>query len=394
LFSAPQWICNRVKLLKMVLIKKTPDTGEKLKILSRDSQYDLACACATRNDEHRRRSKDGKWIYPVLMPGGGTTFLFKTLLSNDCVNDCKYCPLRAGSPAARCSLTPEETARIFFSYYRSGKVSGLFLSSAVNGSPDASMEKINRVALLLRRERFRGYIHLKIIPGASENAIRRSLSLASAVSLNIETAGEDNFRYFGAGKDYLNDIIKPLRLIGGLRSGDFRGRGIKQTTQFVVGASKETDAEIIGCSYGLYKTMGLSRVYFSAYQRGEGDSSLPGENSSFSNSEILTREHRLYQADWLIRKYGFSAEEIPLDAGNNLFLDADPKEVWARRHPEFFPVNANKDPQARLLRVPGLGQVTVERIMALRQSGIRLRSLENLQKRSRILKEAEKYLVF
>ena len=378
----------------MVLIRKIPDTGEKLSILSRDSQYDLACACATREDEHRRRSKDGKWIYPVTLPGGGTTFLFKTLLSNQCVNDCKYCPLRAGSPAARCSLAPEEAARVFFSYYRAGKVSGLFLSSAVCGSPDASMENINRVALLLRRERFRGYIHLKIIPGASENAIRQSLSLASAVSLNIETAGDGNFRHFGKGKDYIKDIIRPLEFISRFRRNCSGGRRIKQTTQFVVGASRETDEEIIGCSSRLYGRLGLSRIYFSSYQRGEGDPSLPGESSSYSNEEMLTREHRLYQADWLMRKYGFRAEEIPLGPDGNLSLDADPKAVWARRHPEFFPVEVNSASASRLLRVPGLGLTAVERIMQLRREGVRLRSLAPAVKRGKIMKQAEKYVVF
>ncbi len=378
----------------MVLIRKIPDTGEKLSILSRDSQYDLACACATREDEHRRRSKDGKWIYPVTLPGGGTTFLFKTLLSNQCVNDCKYCPLRAGSPAARCSLAPEEAASVFFSYYKAGKVSGLFLSSAVCGSPDASMENINRVALLLRRERFRGYIHLKIIPGASENAIRQSLSLASAVSLNIETAGEGNFKYFGKGKDYVKDIIRPLEFISRFRRSCSGGCRIKQTTQFVVGVSRETDGEIIGCSSRLYHSLGMSRVYFSAYQRGEGDPSLPGENSSYSSAEMLTREHRLYQADWLMRKYGFRADEIPLDPGGNLSLDADPKAVWASRHPEFFPVEVNSASASRLLRVPGLGLTAVERIMQLRREGVRLRSLATAVKRGKILEQAEKYVVF
>lgn len=166
----------------MVLINKKPDTEEKLSILSQDSRYDLACACGTTDDEHRRRSKDQKWIYPVVLPSGGTTFLFKTLLSNTCVNNCKYCPLRAGTDARRCSLESEELARTFYSYYRAGKVSGLFLSSAVLGGPDVTMERINRTALILRKMQFKGYIHLKIIPGASDAAIRQSLSLADIIS--------------------------------------------------------------------------------------------------------------------------------------------------------------------------------------------------------------------
>ena len=160
-----------------MIVTKTPDTTEKLAILSRDSQYDLACACATGKDEHRRRSKDDKWIYPVILPNGGTTYLFKTLLSNVCKNDCAYCPLRAQALANRCSLTPEELARTFFAYYRARRVSGLFLSSGVVVDPDTTMERINRTALLLRKMQFKGYIHLKIIPGASDAAIEHSLSL-------------------------------------------------------------------------------------------------------------------------------------------------------------------------------------------------------------------------
>lgn len=375
-----------------ILIKKTPDTAEKLAILSRDSQYDLACSCGTNDDEHRRRSKDDKWIYPVILPNGGTTYLFKTLLSNECVNNCKYCPLRTGSDTNRCSLAPEELARTFLSYYRARRVSGLFLSSAVTVNPDATMERINRAALILRKMQFRGYIHLKIIPGASEAAIRQSLSLASAVSLNIETAGENNFKLLSTTKDYIRDIIRPMQLVSRLTAKGSSYGGVKQTTQFVVGASRETDREIIRYSWNLYKKLGLSRIYFSAYQRGAGSPELPGECSKSTNRELLTREHRLYQTDWLIRKYGFQADEIPVESDGNLSLDTDPKESWARTHPEFFPVNINHDDKYRLLRVPGLGQTMVSRILAFRQNGTKIRALEDLGKRTQILMKAQAYV--
>ncbi len=373
---------------------KSPDTTEKLAILSQDSQYDLACACATRDDEHRRRSRDDKWIYPVTLPGGGTTFLFKTLLSNECSYNCRYCPLRTGSAARHCTLSPEELTRAFLAYYKARRVSGLFLSSAVVRDPDATMERINRVALDLRKLQFRGYIHLKIIPGASDAAIRQSLALASAVSLNIETAGEDNFKHLSTAKHYLRDIIRPIQLISRLTAKGSSYSGVKQTTQFVIGASRETDKEVIGYSWKLYKELGLSRVYFSAYQRGAGSPDLPGERSSCSNSDLLTREHRLYQADWLIRKYGFKADEIPLDPNGNLSLTLDPKESWAKSHPDFFPVHINKDDAYRLLRVPGLGRVTVERILAFRKNGVKIRSLGNLGKRTLMLQKAERYVAF
>jgi len=377
-----------------LIIKKSPDTPEKLAILSQDSRYDLACACGTKEDEHRRRSKEDKWIYPVILPNGGTTYLFKTLLSNECVNNCTYCPLRSCSSANRCSLAPDELAKSFFSYYRAHRVSGLFLSSAVTVNPDTTMERINRTALILRKMQFRGYIHLKVIPGASDAAIRQSLALASAVSLNIETAGEDNFKYLSTTKNYLNDIIRPIELISRLTAKGSSYDGVKQTTQFVVGASQETDREIINYSWKLYKELGLSRIYFSAYQRGAGLAALPGECSAFSNNDLLTREHRLYQVDWLIRKYGFKADEIPLDSEGNLSLGIDPKEMWARMHPEFFPVNINKDGRSRLLRVPGLGQIMAERILEFRKNGVKIRTLEDLGKQNKIIRKAEGYVSF
>ncbi len=378
----------------MALIKRSHDTTEKLAVLSHDSQYDLACACATREDQHRQRSKENKWIYPLSLPNGRYTYLFKTLLSNECVNNCKYCPLRVERDTQRCSLSPEELANTFLSYYKASRVSGLFLSSAVANSPDVTMERINRVALNLRRAHFRGYIHLKIIPGASDAAIRSSLALASAVSLNIETAGENNFRHLSTSKNYLRDIIRPIQFISHLTKIGSDYCGVKQTTQFVVGASEEKDKDIISYSWKLYKELGLSRVYFSAYQRGVGSPELPGEQSSATNSDLLTREHRLYQADWLIRKYRFLAEEIPLDADGNLSLTLDPKEAWAELHPEFFPVNINNDDKYRLLRVPGLGQVLVERILTLRKNGIKIRSLEELRKQNKLIKKAKQYVTF
>lgn len=377
-----------------LFIKKNPEVDEKLAILSRDSQYDLACSCGTNADEHRRRSNDNKWIYPVVLPTGHTTYLFKTLLSNECTNNCKYCPLRSHSNARRCSLSPQELAKSFLSYYNAGKVNGLFLSSAVMANPDSAMEQINRSARLLRKMRFRGYIHLKIIPGASEEAIRECLSLASAVSLNIETAGENNFQHLCTTKNYTRDIIEPLKLISRLTSKGERYDRVKQTTQFVVGASNETDKEIIDYSWGLYKRLKLSRIYFSAYQRGAGVSDLPGETSKVSNDDLLTREHRLYQVDWLIRKYGFEASEIPLDSQGNLPLEIDPKEMWAKNHPDFFPVNINKDDKYKLLRVPGLGATFVSRILAFRKSGTKIKSLGDLGKQGKLFNKAQQFVTF
>ncbi|MDD5573649.1 MAG: radical SAM protein, partial [Candidatus Omnitrophica bacterium] len=234
----------------------------------------------------------------------------------------------------------------------------------------------------------------KIIPGASDGAIRQSLALASAVSLNIEAPGGGHFKSLSTTKDYWRDVLRPIQLIGKLTAKGSPYAGVKQTTQFVVGASHETDREIIRCSWKLYRDVGLARVYFSAYQRGAGAPELPGERSAASPHDLLAREHRLYQADWLMRKYGFSAEEIPLEPGGNLSLSVDPKEMWARQHPEFFPVNVNRDGPGRLLRVPGLGQIMVERILASRTAGIRVRSLADVGRRTKVLAKAEPYVTF
>lgn len=379
----------------MAAIITGPDVKEKLSILSRDSQYDLACACGTGRDDSRRRSAENRWLYPASLPNGGTAVLFKTLISNVCVNDCGYCPIRADRDPRRCTLEPEDVVRAFLQYYVKGQAFGLFLSSGVAGSPDRAMDRINQVARLLRKTRgFRGYIHLKIIPGASDAAIEEAVSLSSAVSLNIETPGRQSFSRLSAGKDYHDDILRPIKLISRLTARGSRYGRVKQTTQFVVGASDESDREIVDCMGGLYRNLGLNRLYFSAYQRGLGRPELPGENSSLTNSELLTREHRLYQVDFLLRKYGFEAADIPMASDRNLSLLMDPKEHWALKHPEFFPVQINRADRYELLRVPGFGPVTVERVLRLREKGIRLQSIRDIDRQGKLLEKAKQYLVF
>ncbi len=345
------------------------DTIRKLTVLSEDSRYDLACACGTADDEQRRRGPHGRWIYPVVLPGGDSTVLLKTLLSNACVNDCRYCPLRADTNVRRCTLRPEEVASLFMEYYQRKKVFGLFLSSSVIRDPDYTMDKVNAVARLLRyRYEFRGYIHLKIIPGASDAAIEDAISLASAVSLNIETPGQEHFALLSQKKDFHKDIIRPLKLMSNLTGKGMKYSRVKCTTQFVVGASHETDAEIIKYLYGLYERLHFKRVYFSAYQRGAGHADLPGEKRVLSDvREPFMREHRLYQADFLIRRYGFRKEDIIFGSNGNLRLDKDPKELWAESHPDFFPVRINSSDREALLRVPGIGPETVSRILRMRR---------------------------
>ncbi len=380
----------------MSLIRTAPDVYEKLRILSADAQYDLSCACSCGSNAPRKRGLDDRWLYPVTLQSGGHSLMFKTLVSNACTNDCKYCPLRAGRDTTpRCSLSPDEIVRAFLPYWKSGQVIGLFLTSGVCGRPDAAMERMLATAdILRRRERYRGILHLKILPGASDAAIDRAVSLASAVSLNIETAGESHFARLTTRKDYRQSIIAPLKRIAALTAKGTRYERVKTSTQFVVGASDETDREVVRYMGGLYGRLGLHGIYFSAYQRGLGDPTIPGEQSTATNAELLTREHRLYQTDFLIRKYGFAAEEIGFDASGNLPLDADPKEVWARQHPERFPVALNRADRAELLRVPGLGPVAVKRILAARKAGGRVSRLESLGIRGALARKAAAWLEY
>ena len=370
------------------------ETIEKLKILSNDSQYDLACACGSNKDDRRRRGLGGKWLYPVTLPNGGYSILLKTLVSNACSNDCKYCPLRSESSVRRCTLQTEEVANIFMEYLRKKKVFGLFLSSGVLGSPDYTMDRINAVARILRyKHNFKGYIHLKVIPGASDAAIEDSMKLASAVSLNIETPGKKRFDLLSDKKDYINDIVHPLNLMAKLTMQDQRFSKVKCTTQFIVGASDEPDSEIIESMFDIYGRLKFQRVYFSAYQKGLGHPDIPGEKRLLPDSQnIFMREHRLYQTDFLIRRYGFKNEDIVFDKSGNLSLDKDPKQIWADTHPEFYPIKINSADKEALLRVPGLGLDSVSRILKARCER-KISRIEDLGIKGKRVEKMKRYAV-
>lgn len=370
------------------------DTLKKLEILSTDSQYDLACACGTSDKDRRRRGLDGRWLYPVPLAAGGYGIMFKTLLSNACSNDCRYCPLRANANTARCTMTPEEAAAAFYQHTQKQWLLGMFLSSGVLGTPDRTMDRMLATADILRRRyRYRGYIHLKVIPGASENAIEEALRLASAVSLNIEVPGRKHFEKLSASKDFDRDIVHPLKFIAAKTAKGERYAKIKCTTQFIVGASDETDKEIVGYMDGIYNRLNFERVYFSAYQPGLGERSLPGENFRLDPNDRLTREHRLYQVDWLLRQYRFAPGELVYDDAGNLSLEADPKQVWAERHPEFFPVRVNSADKEALLRVPGLGPTSVEKIVMARRRS-RIPRLSAIGLTGKVVAKAVPYLDF
>lgn len=367
------------------------DTQEKLDILSRDAQYDLSCSCATKDSaEHRRRSPDrSSWLYPITTASGGAGIILKTLLGNRCVNDCAYCPLRSGCDFKSVALTPREIVSFFYELQTKRPLIGLFLSSAVLRDGDTTMELLIESARLLRQEyRYRGYIHLKVIPGCSNAAIDEALRYASALSLNIEVPSADHFTALSTTQEYQRDIIEPLNYLAHRTAKGAKYERVNTSTQFIVGASDESDREILESVNTLYRTLGVGRVYYSAYQQTLGESRLipqrtaatPLQGELFDDlpsSHLLDREHRLYQADFLVRSYGFEVEELVFAHGENLSLLADPKQVWAEANAHLFPLSINSATREELLRVPELGPVRVGRILRQRREG-RIASLSSL----------------
>ena len=360
------------------------DTEQKLNILAESSRFDLACSCRHKDEPGRTRGPEGRWIYPASLPSGRKVFLLKTLQSNVCENDCSYCPFNRVQNIQRCTLNPEQLARTFMQLFDANRVGGLFLSSGVNGNADTTMARmIATVELLRKRYRFRGYIHLKIIPGADASAIEQAIRLATRVSVNIEAPSAERLARLSQRKRFHRDIIASMEKI--TRYYQEMGRSCTQTTQFVVGAAQETDHEIVLATDRLYERFDMNRVYFSAYQ----DFGLPVERNrsmlfpdmpdiaEARSSDGFIREHRLYQVDFLLRKYKFSREDIYFDDNGNLSLDSDPKMVWAQRHPEFFPLDVNRADYEQLLRVPGIGPVGAKRILTGRRQG-RIRTVGDL----------------
>lgn len=387
------------------------DTQSKLDILSRDAQYDLSCACGTKNPaEHRKRNATGSgWLYPATTASGGPGIMLKTLLGNRCSNDCKYCPLRQNQDFRPVALSAYEMASFFFDFQLKRQLIGLFLSSAVLGTADQTMDMLVSTAEILRKHfRYKGYIHLKIIPGASRASIDEALRYASAVSLNIETPGSDHFAHLTERKDFSKDILDPLLYIAKQTGRGALHSRVHTSSQFIVGASDEKDTEILRYTSKMYSEMHMGRLYFSAYQRGLGDPGIPGERREVvtapnpqpnlfdlgperDDPSSLMREHRLYQADWLLRQYGFTYDELPFEGDGNLSLEQDPKLVWAQRHPEVFPLSVKRASKVDLLRVPGLGPVYVSRIIKGRKESP-ISSLESLRLPPNVLQKARQYL--
>src|SRR5512136_925622 len=290
--------------------------------------------------------QDAGMIQQAAMPGGKRIALLKTLLTSACERDCYYCPFRAGRDFRRATFSADEMARVFDEMARRGQVEGIFLSSGIAGGGIRTQDKIIATAELLRRKyEFRGYIHLKIMPGAEAAQIRRAMQLANRVSVNLEAPNTQRLAQLAPHKVFMEELVRPLRIIESIRRE--QGGGPGSTTQFVVGGADESDREILVTASQLIREARLSRVYFSAFRPIPG---TPLENRAPTSP---MREHRLYQSDFLLRQYGFRYDDLVFDPGGNLPIDTDPKVAWAQRHLAHAPVELNRAGRSELLRVPG-----------------------------------------
>ncbi len=349
----------------------------KLSILADAAKYDASCASSgvaprSPSDSGGLGATAPLGVCHSFTPDGRCISLLKVLLTNHCVYDCSYCVNRSSNDTPRAAFTSGELAELTIEFYRRNYIEGLFLSSGISGSPDATMEHMLRVARSLRREHgFHGYIHLKVIAGCDPRLVALAGLYADRLSANVELPTEESLRRLAPDKSLAPVHSAMGRMAEAIAESKAEPRAPRfapggQGTQMIVGADSGDDAAILRASGGLYRSYGLKRVYYSAFTPVVPHIRLP------SGPPPLVREHRLYQADWLMRFYGFGVEDI-LSGARGGMLDPylDPKLAWALAHREFFPVDVNRAGRSELLRVPGLGVRSVERILEAR----RLRSL-------------------
>ncbi len=360
-------------------------TAEKLQILSDAAKFDVSCSSSGSNRKNLggigNACKGG--ICHSFTKDGRCISLLKILMTNYCVYDCAYCINRRSNDTPRAIATPTEICELTMEFYKRNYIEGLFLSSAVYKNPDYTMELLLETVIKLRKlYGFHGYIHLKGIPGADSKLIMRAGELVDRMSFNVELPSEQSLRLLAPQKTKKN-IVVPIGLLRDEKKDrlSFKSKFLPagQTTQLIVGASPEKDGQILNLTQALYGKFALKRVYFSSYVPVVTSSLLPTEPAG------LLREHRLYQADWLIRFYGFKVSEL-LAENENLSLDYDPKCAWAIKHPEFFPVDVNTACLEQLIRIPGIGVKSAYKIISARRYG-RL-SLEDLLKMKISLKRA------
>lgn len=372
------------------------DTADKLRILSDAAKYDASC---TSSGSSRKNTPGGigsaahAGICHSFSGDGRCISLLKILLTNYCIYDCQYCVNRRSNDVERASFTPEEICALTINFYKRNYIEGLFLSSAVIKNPDYTMELLIKCLTLLREKyMFNGYIHVKTIPGASKELVERLGYLADRMSVNIELPSEVSLKEFAPDKKKEN-ILSPMRQIKNTiteskamtiyrHAPTFAPAG--QSTQMIIGATPETDYKILSLSEGLYKNYNLKRVFYSAYIPIGTNPLLP------VTAPPLLREHRLYQADWLLRYYGFTSNELLSEDNPNFNNAVDPKCDWALRHIALFPVEINTVPYQMLLRVPGIGVRSALKIVKARKIGSL--GFEDLKKMRVSLKRAKYFI--
>lgn len=373
---------------------------ERLKILAESAKYDVSCASSGTSRSHRKGgigTAAGWGICHSFAEDGRCISLLKIMLTNYCMYDCAYCINRRSNDLKRATLSVSEIVELTIEFYRRNYIEGLFLSSGVVRNPDYTMERLVRVAKDLRLvHRYNGYIHLKSIPGASRELVNEAGLYADRLSVNIEIPNEKSLQVLAPEKDF-QSVFTPMKYIqqGVLQSAEERRKyrhaprfaPAGQSTQVIVGATPDTDKDILRLSSALYTRPTMKRVYYSGFiPVNEYDTRLPA-----LKQPPLVRENRLYQADWLLRFYQFKVEEIVDDAYPDLDLEVDPKLAWALRHPEVFPVDVNKADYELLLRVPGIGVKSAKMIVVSRRYA-RLGSAQ-LKKMGLVMKKAQYFII-
>ena len=377
------------------------DVLEKLTILTDAAKYDAACTSSGGNRAAKKgyignTSTSVAGCCHTFSADGRCVSLLKVLLTNNCVYDCQYCVNRRSNDTRRAAFTPEELADLTISFYRRNYIEGLFLSSGVFRSPDYTTELMIRTLRLLRETyRFNGYIHAKAIPGTAPELVEQLGLLADRLSVNIELPSEAGLKTLAPDKTK-SAILTPMRqiqarncqnkeeLIKYRHAPKFAPAG--QSTQLIVGATPDSDFHILRLTQGLYDRYHLKRVFYSAYVPVMEHALLPAKDVK----PPLLREHRLYQADWLLRFYGFRAEELLDEQHRDFDTRVDPKCSWALAHLEFFPVEVNTADYETLLRIPGVGVISAKRILSARRAG-RLR-IDDLPKLGVVMKRAQYFL--
>lgn len=349
---------------------------DKLKILAESAKYDVSCASSGTSRSHKKGqigSAEGWGICHSFAEDGRCISLLKIMLTNNCIYDCAYCINRRSNDLPRATLSVTELVNLTIEFYRRNYIEGLFLSSGVVRNPDYTMERLVKVVKDLRQVyRFNGYIHLKSIPGASQELVNEAGLYSDRMSVNIEIPNEQSLQLLAPEKDF-QSVFTPMRYIqqGMLQSAEERKKyrhaprfvPAGQSTQMIVGATSDSDKDILHLTSALYKRPSMKRVYYSGFVPVNGyDNRLPA-----LKQPPLVRENRLYQADWLLRFYNFKVDEIVDDSYPDLDLEIDPKLAWALRHPEAFPVDINRADYEMLLRVPGLGVKAAKMILTARR---------------------------